>query len=529
MPPKTLLGYTRRSVIEADRNTHSPERQRASMNEWAAAHGYQIEHYQDLGISGKKEANRPGWQSLIARLDDPDVAGVITESLDRLHRNVARSSDFRERLEGQGKEIIFTNMPGVDASSAAGKMFLNIHAVVDQYWTDITSEKMRASVHHVRMVNQRHWGKCPFGSDRDPETLHLIPSTRFYYYNPATDETRARPITADEPPAPPPGFETRYFYDSLTALYQLYATAQYSYGDVAQILNLSGWRIWIKDCNTPRLWTFKDIEIVTRRAETYAGKFNRSAAGPLPAGHKPILPIELCEAVVAARQIRSTVRSPGNKGRPAYTYLLSGILSCGTCGSGLGGQKAAAGYYYRHTYYKNGCPEKSPKVHPLESRVIELLLGIVKRDLLSEVKAELKAILEMARTAGSEGESVAAKLLDKEAELDRLIGLHIKGRISFERFDRMERELQEEIAGLKRQTAIAPGVAADVDRLAKEVVNNIDRLSEAGREQQKIIIRSMIERIQISNQAISSIKPTVWARPFFEFCGHFPSRQLVVQ
>jgi len=96
---KTLLAYVRKSIYDDDSSDrYSPARQRSAIEQYARARGFIVDWFEDLDISGRYEANRPGWRQLLASLDDRGVAGVIVESIERSHRNVREFLAFYDDL-----------------------------------------------------------------------------------------------------------------------------------------------------------------------------------------------------------------------------------------------------------------------------------------------------------------------------------------------------------------------------------------------------------------------------------------------
>ena len=65
--PKFLLGYIRKSIIDEVEGSPSPARQKSTIRQWAERRGFLVKLYDDMDISGRYEANRPGWQALLAR------------------------------------------------------------------------------------------------------------------------------------------------------------------------------------------------------------------------------------------------------------------------------------------------------------------------------------------------------------------------------------------------------------------------------------------------------------------------------
>ncbi|MCB0168464.1 MAG: hypothetical protein KDI79_29820, partial [Anaerolineae bacterium] len=60
----------------------------------------------------------------------------------------------------------------------------------------------------------RHVGAIPFGCDRDRHTKHLIPTCRYYYFNPDSEATAPGLVPDEvtgeiEAPNPPDGYEVR--------------------------------------------------------------------------------------------------------------------------------------------------------------------------------------------------------------------------------------------------------------------------------------------------------------------------------
>jgi DNA invertase Pin-like site-specific DNA recombinase len=80
----TALCYVRQSLTRDGKDKDSPERQRANITAYCERMGWQPEFYEDAEghKTGTKEANRPGWLSLKARLSDPDVTALVPRHSD---------------------------------------------------------------------------------------------------------------------------------------------------------------------------------------------------------------------------------------------------------------------------------------------------------------------------------------------------------------------------------------------------------------------------------------------------------------
>jgi DNA invertase Pin-like site-specific DNA recombinase len=130
---------------------------------------YQIEWYEDVEghRSGRWEKTRPGWRDLLTQLDRPDVAGVISDTLDRVYRNVKEFGEFLDRLKLAGKKLILVKQ-SIDTDTAIGQAITMFMMVVYQLESDQTSERMTRNIKYKREELGRHWGPTPFGCERNP-------------------------------------------------------------------------------------------------------------------------------------------------------------------------------------------------------------------------------------------------------------------------------------------------------------------------------------------------------------------------
>jgi DNA invertase Pin-like site-specific DNA recombinase len=133
---QVALCYVRQSYTRDEDDKNSPERQRANIEAFLERKGWTAEWYEDVGghKSGRKEANRPEWLRLKARLGDPDVAALVANDLSRLHRKGWRVGDLVDYLERRELALALA-APGreVDMSTALGRLFIQFTAIIDEY------------------------------------------------------------------------------------------------------------------------------------------------------------------------------------------------------------------------------------------------------------------------------------------------------------------------------------------------------------------------------------------------------------
>lgn len=519
--PKTLLAYIRKSVYK-DPRAISPEMQRAAIQQWSDRCGpFAIEWFEDLGLSGRFEANREGWQALLQRLDqnDPAVYGIAVYNYTKTHRNLIHYLKFYdERIAPLGKRLIDISNPSLDLGTANGRMLGSIQMAVAEAHARQTSENIIEAIHHVQAVNGRHYGPTPFGCDRDPLTHHLIPSAGFYYLHPATGA--AYPGDSD----PPPDCERRYYHDALTAAARLMDGSR-SFEEAALLLNGAGWRYWTRDKSTPLIFNRQRVIGIARHYALYAGELPAPPTGParrgdLPGGHAPILPVELAWAMGAGWKMRQVVKS-GRPFRPSRVYLLSGIIHCAACGERMNGytdvlRSGGEVRRYRHTYAtRKTCPEQSVKCEIVDGQVVAALTEIIlHEDIIKQTGDDLRAAYHL---AASENGGAAQALEDKQREEERLIDLYQSGLISKEQFINRQAAIKADLARLQGEVrdglGFDPGEAAAI--LEQLVACPIDMSVDDPALVREMIL-SVFSRVEIAGQQVAGCEVQPWVRPLVE-------------
>lgn len=96
-------------------------------------------------VSGSVAAmERKGFAKLVDRLEASDV--LIVTKLDRLGRNAMDVRGTVERLEAMGVRVHCLALGGVDLTSAAGKMTMQIISAVAEFERDLLIERTNAGI-----------------------------------------------------------------------------------------------------------------------------------------------------------------------------------------------------------------------------------------------------------------------------------------------------------------------------------------------------------------------------------------------
>lgn len=96
-------------------------------------------------VSGSQEAKqRPGFAKLLEKLDQGDV--LIVTKLDRLGRNAMDVRATIEALGGLGVSVHCLALGGMDLTSPAGKMTMQVLAAVAEFERDLLIERTQAGL-----------------------------------------------------------------------------------------------------------------------------------------------------------------------------------------------------------------------------------------------------------------------------------------------------------------------------------------------------------------------------------------------
>ena len=168
--PKTI-GYIRVSSDEQAREGLSLEAQKRKINAYCELKDLELfQIFSDEAISGFKPfEKRPGGSKAYEMLACGQADHLVAIKLDRLFRNtgdaIAKATEF------QKKNINLHLLDvSVDTSTATGKMFFTVLAMLAQFERDITGERTKV-VLDMKRKDGKVYNHPPFGYDRDGDKL----------------------------------------------------------------------------------------------------------------------------------------------------------------------------------------------------------------------------------------------------------------------------------------------------------------------------------------------------------------------
>ena len=144
--------------------------QRLRCIEELARRGY-ADHveYIDEGISGTKSIEkREGLRHLLEDVQAGKVAIMATLDTSRIARGVSLIKAVADVLITHGVIFVSIKESYIDTSTAVGAMLFHNKIAIDQFESDITSERTRAALAERGRLHSYKAGRLPLGYQREP-------------------------------------------------------------------------------------------------------------------------------------------------------------------------------------------------------------------------------------------------------------------------------------------------------------------------------------------------------------------------
>ena len=123
--------------------------------------GFAIEAHRliEESISGSVAAKeRPGFTKLIERMESGDI--LVVTKLDRLGRNAMDVRTTVEHLSSHGVRVHCLALGGVDLTSSAGKMTMQVIAAVAEFERDLLIERTQSGINRAKAAGKQ-FGRPP--------------------------------------------------------------------------------------------------------------------------------------------------------------------------------------------------------------------------------------------------------------------------------------------------------------------------------------------------------------------------------
>jgi site-specific DNA recombinase len=442
--------YERVSTDEQALSGFSLEAQKQRLEAFCLSQGWtDFEHFTDDGYSGTN-LERPALQKLLRAAKRKGMEGVVVYRLDRLSR---RQKDVLYLLEDvfDANGIAFKSATEpFDTSTPLGRAMLGILAVFGQLERDTIIERTRSGL--KQRVRQGLWsgGTFPFG----------------YIMNTATGVLEIVPEEAE--------------------------LVRKSYEKFLQGESRASIQRWLEKRTTRRnINTLFVRRLLTR--QTYIGKIVLNDE-VFEGQHTPIIDLDTFERVQA--KLKNIVIPRGGE-----KNLLSGLMACGVCGSGMhywaSKQKNKQGKVYRYMRVicqrkrlERSCQSKTILSREVETEVVRKLLTMpVDMEYhLPPEDSESEAKIKRLESAMDDIDNQRNNLLDavqKGLPFDTV-------QIRFGELEKERKAIQETLDDII-DTFAQPDtqILNNTLKQTQKVWNDVDT------ESQRLLLRSIVKKVHI--------------------------------
>lgn len=287
-----------------------------------------VRTFVDEGLSGRAD-NRPAFQDAISYCEAFGVNYFITWSTSRFARNKIDAGLYKLRLGRAGTEIIYVTL-SIDRTTDGGWMTESVLELFDEFYSRQISADTRRSM--IKNANDGYWngGNAPYGFEAAP----------------ARDNEKRKRL--------------RTVPSEVDIVRRIFALRLEGHGakSIALLLNEDGLT------NRGRAWNKSTVGALLRNqtviGNTVFGRRDRATArrrNPdqwiVVQSHEPIIDMATWTEV----QMAMGEDAPTADGSPHSTFVFTGVLKCGRCGSSMQ-IESAKGRSRRYHYYNCRAKQK---------------------------------------------------------------------------------------------------------------------------------------------------------------------------
>ncbi len=155
-------------------------RQRASIEAYAAAHGYEITRwFEEEGVSGKTQwGDRPAWVDMMLAVNGTKT--IFVEKLDRVARDLMIQEHIIADLRRRQLDLISVAEPDLCIDDPSRKLLRQIMGAIHEYERSQITAKLRAAKTRLKAQGKKSVeGRKPYGTHSgERETLEWMRKSR---------------------------------------------------------------------------------------------------------------------------------------------------------------------------------------------------------------------------------------------------------------------------------------------------------------------------------------------------------------
>ncbi|MBO8170115.1 MAG: recombinase family protein [Thermoanaerobacteraceae bacterium] len=408
------------SKEQAQDERHSIPHQRQHIAEECEKRNFELVKNFEFVMSGAKVMKSSGneQKEILNYIENNNIEVVIVHELDRLARSMIDTLLFVDELHNRKVTFISVH-DGFDTSTSQGQLQMQILAAFAEYFRKQLADKVLGGMIN-RAQEARPMGRRPYG--------YSVKSGRFEIIEEEADIVRE--------------------------IFETYAYKNKGLRSIADDLNKRGYRT-----ASGNKWSHVSIRDILDN-EIYKGTFIWKDVRMEDAVPQ-IISKELYNLANRRRKERKEL---GGRSQNT-TYLLSGLLRCGKCGSSLVGVSRKQKYktkVYRYYYYrcntlgsagKNSCDSREYRARKIEEAVLRdlsQLLAVVPSKVIENYRIEPleKANLEKDLLRVKKEITKANNMLERAAEAFEA------GEYDLEFFSRRKNRITDQINELTKEKEI---------------------------------------------------------------------------
>ena len=347
-----------------------------------------IGEYIDRAITGKTD-KRDSFQRLIADSERGRFQAIIMYTLDRFARNRYDAAHYKAKLKKNGVRLFYTEQSITDEPE--GIILESVLEGMAEYYSENLSRGVKRGMHENALKCMITGGYMPLGYKKTED--------KHYEIDPAT-----APIVREIFDLYANGKSQRQIVDILNEKgYKTVRGKPFKFGSLSSILTNKKYI---------GLYSFDDVEIEN--------------------GIPAIVDKETFDK--AQDMLKRNKRTTGRMKAPA-TYMLTGKLYCGHCGSTMVGESGTSGTGIIYNYYKcsdrkkhRGCTKKVEKKNFLEETVVrETTYQIMQPGVIEGIAENVAKLAEKEFNNKSRLISLQNELNQTQTAISNLLKLVEKG------------------------------------------------------------------------------------------------------
>lgn len=432
------IRVSRMGAKEKWKDKVSPDTQLEKARDYAKLKGYTIKYiYEDLDVSGKND-KRPKFQEMFSdiRSDTKGIDVVIVYNLSRFARNIIDVNEYLNILQEYNVEFASATEDMLRTDNSMGRLMINIMGSIAQF----ERERIGETVYN-NMINKANQGFTMGGFGPLGYKAEIDEETQIRKYRIVEEEAEVVRLIFDMYlkgnglPSISRHLEKNRFLGRNS-------WAQSSIREILINPNYTGDYVYNRrDKKTKTRYKDKDDWVV------------------VPDNHTAIISRERFELVQKELKERNNGRdNPFYKKGKNSTYILSGKLICGKCGSSCHGRRNRRNkqspfhYYYacssKERRNSDTCTQRMVRQEKLDSIVLDTLNEVINNDFIVKLFEEtVQATIEEMKSEFQRQKQLEKMISALEEKQNSIVDKleEVTSKIAIRKLEKRIEDIEEEI------------------------------------------------------------------------------------